>query len=276
MGGVGKTTLAKLAYNDVRLEGHFDFKAWVCVSEEFDVIKITKTILDSIAGHIGDVNDLNMLQVKLKEKLLRKKFLFVLDDIWTENPSDWSLLRYPFEVGSPESKIIITTRNEVISTMMGTLPAYSLKELSDEACLRIFTQYALGTTDFSLHEHLKEIGEKIVKKCNGLPLAAEILGGLLRGKPNSNAWGGVLNSRVWDLPEEKSNILPALRVSYFFLPSHLKRCFAYCSVFPKDYEFLKEEIILLWMAEGLLQNNKKQMEDLGNEFFHDLKSSVGF
>ncbi|XP_044472546.1 putative disease resistance RPP13-like protein 1 [Mangifera indica] len=276
MGGIGKTTLAKLAYNDARLEGHFDFKAWVCVSEKFDVIKITKEILVCIGERIRDANDLNNLQVMLKDKLSKKKFLFVLDDIWTENPNDWSLLRLPFEVGSPESKIIITTRHEVISTRLGTLQAYSLKELSDEACLSIFTRCALGKTDFSEHEHLKEIGEKIVKKCNGLPLAAETLGGLLRGKPNCKAWGEVLNSRVWGLPEEKSNIIPALKVSYYFLPSRLKRCFAYCSIFPKDYEFLEEEIILLWMAEGLLQNNEKQMEDLGNEFFDDLKSRSFF
>ncbi|XP_044471211.1 putative disease resistance protein RGA4 [Mangifera indica] len=276
MGGIGKTTLAQLAYNDVKLEGHFDFKAWVSVSEKFNVTEITKTILVSIGGHIDDVDDLNNLQVRLKDKLSRKKFLFVLDDIWTENPSDWSLLRRPFEVGSPESKIIITTRNEGISTMMGTLPAYSLKELSDKACLCIFTRYALGTTDFSLHEHLKEIGVKIVKKCNGLPLAAETLGGLLRGKPNSEEWEKVLNRRVWDLQEEESNIIPALKVSYYFLPSRFKRCFAYCSIFPKDYEFLKEEIILLWMAEGLLQNNEKQMEDLGNEIIDDLKSRSFF
>ncbi|XP_044471495.1 putative disease resistance RPP13-like protein 1 [Mangifera indica] len=276
MGGIGKTTLAQLAYNDPKLEGHFDFKAWVCVSEKFNVTEITKTILVSIGGHIGDVNDLNNLQERLKEKLSKKRFLFVLDDIWTGNPSDWSLLRRPFESGLPESKIIITTRNEVISTRLGTLPAYPLKGLSDEACLSIFTRCALGTTDFSQHEDLKEIGEKIVKKCNGLPLAAETLGGLLHGKPNREDWGRLLNRRVWELPEKDSNIIPALKVSYYFLPSRLKRCFAYCSIFPKAYEFLKEETILLWMAEGLLHNNEKQMEDLGNEFFDDLKSRSFF
>ncbi|XP_044471494.1 putative disease resistance RPP13-like protein 1 [Mangifera indica] len=275
MGGLGKTTLAKLAYNDVRLEGHFDFKAWVCVSEKFNVTEITKTILESILGHIPDVNDLNNLQVSLKEKLLRKKFLFVLDDIWTENASDWSLLRLPFEVGSPESKIIITTRNEVISTMMGTLPAYSLKELSDEACLRIFTRYALGTTDFSLHQHLKEIGEKMVKKCNGLPLAAETLGGLLRGKPNSEEWEKVLNGRVWDLQEEESNIIPALKVE------GVKRFEGLCEAkrlrafLPLELPYMTSSYLAYDVLRMVLKLPRLRALSLRNYWISQLPNSIG-
>ncbi|KAJ9158622.1 hypothetical protein P3X46_024187 [Hevea brasiliensis] len=273
MGGVGKTTLAQLIFNDASLE--FNFKSWVCVGEDFDVLRMTKTILQS--GGCDD-KDLNSLQMKLKKKLSQKKFLIVLDDVWTESYDHWTLFYVPFEVGAPGSRIIITTRNESVSSFTGTIRGCSLKQLSFEDCLSVFAQHALGATNFDEHLELEEIGKQIVKRCQGLPLAAKALGGLLRGNPNRNIWEDVLNNEIWDLPNEKSNILPALRLSYLHLPSHLKPCFAYCAVFPKDYEFNQDELVLLWMAEGFLyQSNKvKQMQDVGCEYFHDLLSRSFF
>ncbi|MBA0716741.1 hypothetical protein Golax_015547, partial [Gossypium laxum] len=75
MGGMGKTTLAQLVYNDATINQSFDHKAWVCVSDNFDAVNITRTILKSIDPDSPDDNDLNLLQVKLKEKLSGKRFL---------------------------------------------------------------------------------------------------------------------------------------------------------------------------------------------------------
>ena len=170
------------------------------------------------------------------------------------------------------SKIIVTTRNDGVSSTMGTTPAYKLKELSKDACLHVFTQHALGETDFTVHPELEEIGRKILDKCKGSPLAAKVLGGLLRTKHDRDEWKHVLNSKMWDIPEEKSSMFPILKLSYQYLPSHLKRCFAYCSLFPKDYEFEEKELVLLWMGEGLVQEieRNESMEDLGGEYFRDL------
>ncbi|KAJ4723705.1 Disease resistance protein [Melia azedarach] len=278
MGGVGKTTLAQLVYNDDQIQGHFDLRAWACVSEDFDVIRVTRIILRSVTTETGDNNDLNYLQEKLKKGFSGKKFLLVLDDVWNENYNDWILLSHPFEAGASGSKIVVTTRNQGVGAMMGTVPAYFLKELSNDDCLCVFTQHSLGTRDFSMHQSLKEIGEKIVIKCNGLPLAAKTLGGLLRGKYSRSDWEDVLNSKIWDLPEEKCDVIPALRVSYHYLSPQLKQCFAFCSLFPKDYEFQQEEIVLLWMAEGFLhqEDSQKQVEDLGLKFFQELYSRSFF
>ncbi|KAK3184929.1 hypothetical protein Dsin_032215 [Dipteronia sinensis] len=278
IGGVGKTTLAQNVYNHVRVQSHFDLKAWACVSDDFDVIKVTRTLLQSMSSGSCDLDDLNQLQVKLNERLFKKKFLIVLDDIWNENYEKWTVLFRPFRVGSTGCKIIVTTRSDYVSSMIGTLPTYRLKELLFDDCLSIFTHHSLGRKDFCEHEDLKEIGEKIVSKCKGLPLAVKSLGGLLRSKVNRNAWERVLNSRIWNLSEERSDILPALRLSYHYLPAHLKRCFAYCSLLPKDYEFQKKEMILLWMAEGFLQqeSNDIQMEDLGDDYFEELQSRSFF
>jgi hypothetical protein len=272
MGGLGKTTLAQLVYNDDNVSGYFDLKAWVCVSDDFDIARVTKEILEVITDDTCNGKNLNLLQGKLKEQLSGKKFLLILDDVWNENNDDWSELCKPFEFGAQGSKIIVTTRNDGVSSTMGVTRPYKLKELSNDACLTVFTQNAFGSTNFSAHPELEEIGRKILKRCNGSPLAAKVLGGLLCTTHDRDEWEYVLNSKIWDIPEGKSNIFPALKLSYQYLPSHLKRCFAYCSLFPKDYEFEEEELVLLWMAEGLVQETKgnKPMEKLGSEYFRDL------
>ncbi|XP_034703878.1 putative disease resistance RPP13-like protein 1 [Vitis riparia] len=272
MGGVGKTTLAQLAYNDDKVESHFDLRVWACVSDDFDVLRVTKTILQSVAPDMSDVNDLNLLQVKLKEKLSGKKFLLVLDDVWNQNCDRWDLLHQPIRTGARGSRVIVTTRNQGVVSAIGASSAYPLKELSNDECLSLFAQQALGTRNFHNHPHLRLVGEEIVKKCKGLPLAAKALGGMLRTKLNHDAWEDILKSKIWDLPKENNSILPALKLSYHHLPSHLKRCFAYCSIFPKDYEFDVDELVLLWMGEGFLHQVKrqKQMEEIGTEFFHEL------
>ncbi|KAB1202514.1 putative disease resistance RPP13-like protein 1 [Morella rubra] len=219
MGGVGKTSLAQLVYNDKKVEDIFDVKAWVCVSEDFDVVRVTKAVLESVGTSENcDGKDLNWLQVKLKEKVQGKKFLVIMDDVWNENYEGWTKLRAPFEAGAPGSRILVTTRNHGVSSMMGTLNA-------------------LDARDFSAFPDLKDIGEDIVKKCKGLPLAATTIGGLLRTRRGPDEWKEVLHSRIWGTTEEGSGIIPALMLSYHHLPSHLKRCFAYCSIFPKGYEF---------------------------------------
>ncbi|XP_017984721.1 PREDICTED: putative disease resistance RPP13-like protein 1 [Theobroma cacao] len=278
MGGIGKTTLAQLVYNDSSIGDYFDLKAWVCVSNEFDVIKITKTILESVTFQYCDIHDLNLLQVKLKEKLSSKKFLLVLDDVWNENYDDWTKLRSPFDAGITGSKIIVTTRNSNVSSIMRTVADHSLQILSDNDSLCMLAHHALERGDFTGHLDLKEIGMEIVKKCGGLPLAIKTIGGLLRTKVNHDAWNYILKSDIWNLPEEKSDITPALWLSYYYLPSQLKQCFAYCSLVPKDYEFKEEEIVLLWMAEGFLNgaNTKRNIQDLGSKYFEELVSRSFF
>ncbi|GLT35208.1 hypothetical protein SLA2020_096790 [Shorea laevis] len=274
MGGLGKTTLARHIYNDKKLEGKFDLKAWVCVSAEFDVARITRTILEHVTGERCDF-DFGLLQEKLKAKLSGCRFLLVLDDVWNEKYGPWDVLKRPFMSGAPGSKIIVTTRNKNVGKMMrGDDGVYNLELLQDAACLPLFTQHALGKENFDAHPYLQDLGEKLVKRCKRLPLALKTLGGVLRGKLHHDEWENVLNSDIWSSSEDRSEILPTLRLSYNHLPSHLKRCFAYCALIPKDYEFDKNELVLLWMAEGLLQqqsHEKKQLkEEIGHQYFDEL------
>ncbi|KAB1209656.1 putative disease resistance RPP13-like protein 1 [Morella rubra] len=274
MGGIGKTTLAQLVYNDERVREHFDVEAWVCVSEEFDLFKITKSILDAVTPSAPcDNKDLNWLQVKLREKLAGKKFLVVLDDVWNKKYADWELLSNPFESGAPGSKVIVTTRDNDVASAMRASASHQLKELSEADSWSLFTKHAFHDGNSVLHLRLQELGRQIVEKCKGLPLAIKTIGALLRSKLDIEEWDRILRSELWDLPVDETNILPALRLSYKYLPPPLKHCFAYCSIFPKDCTFRKEQVILLWMAEGFLQqSNNKTMGEVGEEYFCALVS----
>ncbi|KAH9651167.1 hypothetical protein KPL70_026642 [Citrus sinensis] len=272
MGGIGKTTLARLVYNDKEVEG-FNPKAWVCVSEDFDVLKITKAILESVTSSPSNLKDLNQVQIQLEKAIAGQKFLIVLDNVWSKNYGLWKTLKSPFMAGTPGSKIIVTTRSVDVALTLGPIDYYNLELLSDDDCWSIFEKHAFENRDASAHQNLELIHAKVVEKCKGLPQAAANLGGLLCCKQRDDEWQGILKSRIWDLSEE-SDILPVLRLSYHHLPSHLKRCFSYSAIFPKGYEFEEMELILLWMADGLIQQSEdnKQMEDLGHKYFRDLLS----
>ncbi|CBI35144.3 unnamed protein product, partial [Vitis vinifera] len=74
MGGIGKTTLAQIIYNDGRVENRFEKRVWVCVSDDFDV-----------------------------NEMKEKRFFLVLDDVWNENLNHWDVLQAPFYVGAQGS-----------------------------------------------------------------------------------------------------------------------------------------------------------------------------
>ncbi|KAI9188594.1 hypothetical protein LWI28_006768 [Acer negundo] len=274
MGGIGKTTLIQKVYNDDAVKD-FDPKAWVCVSEDFDVLQISNAIIRSITLLPSDYKDLNSVHVKLKELLNGKKFLLVLDDVWSNDDKSWQTLRSPFLFGVLGSKVIVTTRlQEVALTMRPRGGHYKLDCLSDDDCWSLFMKFAFAGKDDVADWNLEEIRRKVVQNCKGLPLAARTLGGVLHRKDTEDEWIDILNSKIWDQPGA-DNVLPVLKLSYNHLPSYLKRCFTYCAIFPKDYEFEMEELVLLWMAEGLIQQStgdNKQLEKLGGQYFLNLLS----
>ncbi|TQE10250.1 hypothetical protein C1H46_004089 [Malus baccata] len=209
MAGIGKTTLAQLVYNDQRVKEHFDIQAWVCVSEDFDAVRVTKTLLESITSTVCDITDLNFVQVQLKHEVRGKRFLFVLDDLWNENYHDWNLLQVPFLYAAGGSKVVITTRSETVASIVRNVPTHYLEPLSDEDCWSLILKHALGDSNPTEHSNIRETDrETAIRKCNGLPLIARALGGLLRGTTSgSEEWHHILHTNIWELPSI-ARILP--------------------------------------------------------------------
>ncbi|CAI0461934.1 unnamed protein product [Linum tenue] len=274
-GGVGKTTLAKLMYNDSKVQEHFQVSAWICVSEEFDVNKITKDILEELSGKASDNRTLHQLQIELRGRLTQKKFLLILDDVWNESDREWDLLQTPLKYGAKGSKIIATTRHLNVASVMSTTDTYHLNPLTSDDCWMIFSSCASLDGNLSARPELETVGRQLVEKCQGLPLAARTLGALLHTEQDVEKWEKILKSNLWDLHDE---ILPALILSYQYLPSYLKQCFAYCAIFPKDYRFQKEELVLLWMSEGFISSPEveKEFEEIASEYFDQLVSRSFF
>ncbi|KAJ0478529.1 putative P-loop containing nucleoside triphosphate hydrolase, leucine-rich repeat domain superfamily [Helianthus annuus] len=280
MGGVGKTTLARLLYEDQQVKDHFKLKAWVCVSDEFDIFRISKEIFEALTKVNKEFSNFNTLQEALRDHVKGERFLLVLDDVWSENYADWETLVGPFYTCAPRSKIIITTRKVQLLKQLVQNPLFKqLDSLGDDDALSLFSLHAIGVNNFNSHLSLKPYAEGIVKKCDGLPLALRALGRLLRTKKDGvEHWNEVANNEIWRLKDE-GGILPALRVSYHDLSATLKQLFAYCSLFPKDFLFDKEELVLLWAAEGFLRQSTSSHsteESLGRELFDELFSRSFF
>ncbi|CAN6561977.1 unnamed protein product [Malus baccata var. baccata] len=132
MDGVGKTTVAQLLYNDNRVKEYFDVRAWVRVSQDFDPVRVTKTLFESIASKpVGNL-DMILLQEEFREQVRGKKFLFVLDDLQNGNYNDWNFLQAPFTYGARGSRVIVTTRSTIVASLVHTVSIYHLPQLSKE------------------------------------------------------------------------------------------------------------------------------------------------
>ncbi|KAL4649621.1 hypothetical protein ACB092_01G027300 [Castanea dentata] len=276
-GGLGKTTLAKLVYNDDWVVEHFQLRMWVCVSNDFNVTRLIKEILISAEGIIKETSSVDQLQIQLRNRLARKKFLLVLDDVWNEDRNKWIELEELLIHGFKGSKIMVTTRNGSVAAIMGNAPTYNLKVLSPNDCFSLFVTLAFREGEKEWYSNLLEIGREIVIKCKGVPLAVKTLASLLYSKVNQRDWEFVRDNQMLDLEQKDDDILPVLRLSYNQLPFHLKQCFAYCSLFPKAYKFKSAELIQFWMAHGILQaHGNQELEDVGNSYIKELWSRSFF
>ncbi|XP_062013099.1 disease resistance protein RGA2-like [Rosa rugosa] len=285
LGGLGKTTLAKLVYNDSTVVRNFDLRMWVCVSYDFDNKSLVRKIIGSATNQKCEEDSFENLAIKLQNELKDTKFLLVLDDVWDKEPmgisiTKWIELKALLNIGARGSKIIVTTRNMSVVSLLGSVDyQHPLEGLSHEDCMSLFVERAFRKEEEKNFPHLMEVANNIVKKCGGVPLAVTTLGGMLYLKRELRDWLHVRDNDIWKLEQREDGILPALKLSYDALPLYLKPCFAFCSLFPKDYEFDSVEIVTMWMAQGFLHSstrNEQDFEEIGLDYIRQLCSRSFF
>ncbi|XP_026418995.1 putative disease resistance protein RGA3 isoform X2 [Papaver somniferum] len=271
MGGIGKTALAKLVFHiaddDNSLEDPFVIKKWVSMYGKSSNKEIFCDILESNADR---QSSLNVIQEHLKERLKVGKCLIVLDDVWKNQGIDVEeLLKDLLSLSCPGSKILMTMRSaeDIPPMTYCRYKIYQLQVLPEDDCWSMIKKIAFGHGGATETTNLINIGKQIASRCGGLPLAAKVLGGLLYSRKSEKEW---LDIKIWNLPQNENKIIPILKLSYDHLSPEVKRCFSYCSLFPKGHRFVKKELIRMWMAESFLNSRPEpnaSQETIGNEYF---------
>ncbi|KAJ4776689.1 Disease resistance protein (CC-NBS-LRR class) family [Rhynchospora pubera] len=268
-GGIGKTTLAQLLYNDQRMQPKFDKFGWVCVSEDFNVQRLTREAVESITGEPYRVINLSALQAKIGKEIGGQRVFLVLDDVWNENRNQWELFQRPFESASLV-KILVTTRSERVAQIMQTVPTFTLGYMPEKQSWQLFQHYAFGKLIQKRDSNFIEIGKAIIKKCGMLPLAIKSIASLLRHEKNEESWRGILENELWKT-DANNEIFWPLQISYARLPTYLKPCFLYCSMFPRDYRYSTRELVRLWIYQGYVHTDGlKNAEQIGWEYVKQL------
>ncbi|XP_078153034.1 putative disease resistance protein RGA1 [Carex rostrata] len=270
-GGLGKTTIAQLVYKNKGVSWCFDLKGWVCVSEEFDVMRVIKATIESFSKTNCGLSELSPLQEELAKNVKGKTILLVLDDMWNENRKLWELFRVHFKEARMV-RILVTTRNEKVAKVMETTTCFNPSNLSKDSCWQLFEHYAFSGTSCTMPKHLVDMGREITIKCGGLPLAVKSIASLLRHETDEEVWREILESALWEIKESKEEIFPALQIIYAHLPGHLKPCFLFCSTYPKDHVLRKMDLIWSWIAHGFIESRRnREITEIGVEYYNELK-----
>ncbi|GLU05073.1 hypothetical protein SLE2022_221930 [Rubroshorea leprosula] len=284
MPGLGKTTLAKAVCANEKIKKYFGKNImWVSVSVNFDVERILGEMLESLTGTRCTLKNNSTLLKEIgggleKREKEEKSYLLILDDVRNEKSGKWDELRHCLLsiCKNPRNGVVVTTRSKKVASTMGTRKERTLHlgQLKGDECWDIIKERAFGNA--FIYEELKEIGEKIGEKCGGSPLVAAILGGSLCNKRDKGDWLSVESKigALSSLEDQHGRILHALQLNFDQLPKlALKRCFAFCSIFPRTFVMKKDVLIQLWMAEGYLQPSiGNSMEDMGNKYINYLLS----
>uniref|UniRef100_A0A0E0P810 NB-ARC domain-containing protein n=1 Tax=Oryza rufipogon TaxID=4529 RepID=A0A0E0P810_ORYRU len=263
MGGVGKTTMAQQICEDGVVRKHFDCIIWICVSDEFEVNRLTKDVLKSLGVKSQHSDTRDTLMVNLRDSVNAKKFLLVLDDMWDDVLKDergWRIFHRTLSNGLQGSMILVTTRSSKVANLVSNSDPYELNGLQNDVFWDFFKLCAFRSNSSSnspelehIRPELERIGRAILPKLKGSPLAAKTLGRLLKSNLSIEHWEDILRSELWKLEQEETDILPALRLSYVYLPRHMKRCLSICALYPKDHRFEKEFLADIWVAQGYVE-----------------------
>ncbi|KAI3903025.1 hypothetical protein MKW92_033727 [Papaver armeniacum] len=284
MGGVGKTTLSRKAYNFVMRD--FDCRAFVYISKEYSSQKHIKSIMNQCFGIISNEKE-SLSNDKLYELLKGKKYLIVLDDVW--DIEAWDGLKSSFPDEQNGSRVLLTTRHKsVANRASGSFNSANIHKLDVinemEISWGLFLKNAFpwyGIVDaeqFVRSINAVYLGKEMVEKCCGLPLAVVVLGSLLSNEDiTQNAWARVNKKASWHLSHVDSDDFfkcsGILALSYDYLPYYLKPCFLYMSLFPEESDISATKLCQCWIAEGFIKiRGDETLEDAAEDYLEQLVS----
>lgn len=249
--GLGKTTLAHKIFWDTMVRQEFKEFIWIAVSQRFDRRKVLLniiSILDRDAGQYQDMAD-DELADKIRQVLIEKRYLIVLDDVWASEALKEIISVLP--KNSYGSKVLLTTRDTNVANTCNEQP-HHLKFLSDDECWQLLQK----KISRKCPPESEPLGKDIAKRCNGLPLTVVLISGILnRTGRTRNDYERVLQSLSEGFILKELEICKNLiRTSYDTLPLNLKLCFLYCGAFPLGFEIPTWKLLRLWISEGFIQN----------------------
>jgi hypothetical protein len=267
IGGIGKTTLSRLIYNDPMFKSYC--KAWVHVSNRFDLNKICDSIISQLIEKEIQANELT-------ELLHGNEIMIVLDDLWEDNPFQLQDLKDMLYHDDSKIIILVTTRSEsVAERICMNLQPYRILPLTDDMCWDIIKHRSgFGARDDK--EKLRGIGQEIAQKCAGVALAAQSLGFTLKDM-NFDQWVKVKDNDIWKEHISKdlslqNHVLASLMLSYSYMDICLKPCFTYCAIFPKGHRIVKNDLIYQWISLGFIKPTQLlSVMDLCKKFFRQLQ-----
>ncbi|KAL1561256.1 putative late blight resistance protein R1B-16 [Salvia divinorum] len=273
MGEIGKITLARKLYEDPLIVGHFDYRAWTTVSQDYNMRKILLNLLSCIIGkeecdqHMQ--KETHELKDVLRKNLFGRKYLIVLDDMWSTK--FWDEMRMYFPDNNNGSRIVFTTReSDVANYADSSRSQHQVQLLSESESWNLLRQLVFGEEDCS--PELQEIGEKISGVCGGLPLAISVIGGLLSKMERSkDVWKKLGDNVIAAISESDERCYSILSLSYNHLPNHLKPCFLYMGAYPEDYVIKGSRLVRLWVAEGFVKSNgERSLEEEAEDWLKSL------
>ncbi|CAO2145111.1 unnamed protein product [Urochloa humidicola] len=266
--GSGKSTLAQYVCDYEKARQNFDTVMFIHVTENFRIDKIFRDMLREIEKkQQSDSNGVETLRDKLEDKLKNKCFLLVLDDLWVndKNKKGRDILLDTLKAGQCGSRILVTARREDAAAALGAQEQIPIPDLEEEQYFSMFMHNALEGTS-SYNERYASIGRKIVKKLCRSPIAAITVAARLKGK-STRYWESTANDDVLN------KTMGALWWSYQQLDADIRRCFAYCSTFPKGYKLKRDRLVRIWIAQGFVNTRSdatEELEDVGERYFDEL------
>lgn len=273
MGGLGKTTITQMIFNDKAMDDRFDRRIWVSVSQTFTEEEIMRSILRTLGdASIGDHRSEQLR--KINQYLMGKRYLIVMDDVWTIDNQWWHRISEGLPKGNG-SCVVVTTRNVKVARGMGVSEARTHwpDYLTVKNSWLLFCKIAFADTQGECtHPELESVGKEIVEKCKGLPLAIKAVGGMMLCKPaHHHEWRRIANHFRDELAEKDDSVKASLQLSYDELPPHLKSCFLCFSLYPEDCVIEKGQLIRWWVGEGFIQmRNGRLSTEAGENCFSEL------